>query len=333
MIDLLTSQEECDAGFQKWVDALLSRGQFQGSGWSLDPAGLYFTNYGQSARGTIGDQVMLGHDTNTGDGTVKIVRPTAAKGDRGALTTIGRDARGGMLLLREGRLKPNNVSRDIRGDFAALSGLAPIPVRADGKPSKRQWYVVADLSKGGKAIVDQTNDFTLACVRARSLAGGGRKGVEREPTPYSLGLDEKYRVIIVNRKGGRRQVKALQGAVFEALRKRFGDTLIKPRNNGYEVDGLFSAASLLVEIKTGTFAKHCCEGTGQLKLYPTLVGLDRQLRLALLIPDRPPLRPVMARALHEAGVEVYTYGVGELGKKPKITFSPAFLSACEPIAG
>lgn len=328
MINLLTKQVESDTAFRLWADAMVSQASFQDYGWALECDGLFFTNYGQSACGTIGDQVMLGHDTATGDGTVKIVRPDTAKGDRGKLTTIGKTQDGKLVLLREGWLKKNNVSGKVKADFAALSGLAPVPVLVDGKLSKRKWYVVADLSRSARMIADQTNAFTLGCIRARALTGGGKQA-PIEHDAYSLGLDEKGRIITVNRAGGSKRVRMLQGFVFEALRKRLGDRLTKPSANGYAVDGLFAAANILVEIKTGTFARHCYEAVGQLRLYPSLIGLRPGLDSVLLVPNDPPIRPIMAQALHDARIEVHTYAVGEAGDRPKIRFSTAFLARCK----
>jgi hypothetical protein len=327
VIELLTDQTQSDAAFRLWVDAMLAASRYEGTGWLLNRGGMFFTNYGQAPAGEIDDQVMLGHDTETRDGTVKIVRPDVGQGDRGKLTTIGRSDSGALILLRVGWLQPNNVSRLIKADFSELTGLRPVAISVGGKRSKRHWFVVADLSKSRQMIVDQTAAFTLACIRARTAAGGGAVPVP-ESNPYSLGLDEKGRVIEVERKGGKAAVRLLQGYVFKELRKRLGEALTKPKANGYAVDGMFEAADLLVEIKTGTFAKHCYEGVGQLMLYPSLIGLRPDLKRALLLPGTPPLRAVMAQALHDAGVEVYTYEVGDVGKKPKIKFVGEFLAAC-----
>lgn len=327
MIELLESQAECDAAFRRWVDAMMGGCELGPAGWIHEGSGLVFTNYGHGAPGVVEDEVMLGVDVDTGDATVKIVRPAASKGDKGKLTVAGRDGDGRLVLLREGWLRPNNVSREIRSDFAALSGLTSEPVTVKGTPSRREWFRVADLDGPAEAIVGQTIDLALGCVRARARAGGGKEP-PASTKPYSLGLDEKGRVMIVTRRGGTARVRALQGYVYEALRKLLGDALTKPTANGYAVDGMAEAANLLIEIKTGAFAHHCYEGVGQLKLYPSLVGLPAALEPVLLLPDTMALKPVMAGAIREAGVEVYTYSVGGAGAKPRIAFSPAFLARC-----
>ena len=106
------------------------------------------------------------------------------------------------------------------------------------------------------------------------------------------------------------------------------DELTIPTANGYAVDGMIASANALVEIKTGTFAHHCYEAAGQLALYPSLIGLDRNLAKVALLPERPPLRPVMAGALSQAGVEVFTYAVRGKGTNPVIEFTKAFLACC-----
>lgn len=333
MIELLTDQTESDAAFHIWVDAMLSRGRKQGYGWALEPSGLIFTNYGSAPPGVIKDQVMLGHDADMGDGTVKIVRPKTATNGKGKQTVIGRDKVGNLILLREGSLERNNVSRLIKQDFATLTGLVPQPVVVRGARSSRHWYVVAHLAHSKKRIVEETNRFTLACIDARQTAGGGRKEPQPEQPAYSFGVDEKYGVVTRTTKGGKKQVKLLQGAVFEALRVRLGAALTKPKGDGYEVDGLLEAANMLIEIKTGSFAKHCYEGVGQLKLYPSLIGLKPGLTPALLLPDSRPLRPGMASALRGADIKVFTYSFGEVGEKPQIKFSKPFLAACKLESG
>lgn len=123
----------------------------------------------------------------------------------GKLTTVGRDDNGLLMLLREGWLKPNTISPAIRADFRALSGLSPVPVRVGSAVSKRQWFVVAGLHAAANDVVHQTTGFALACILARSAAAGRKpptgKPAPVEPKPYSFGLDEKGRVVIVTRKG------------------------------------------------------------------------------------------------------------------------------------
>ncbi|KQS49506.1 hypothetical protein [Sphingomonas sp. Leaf198] len=331
-IELLTTQVQANAAFRLWVDAMVAHSTLRDEGWWIDGSGLLFTNYGHGAHGVVENQLMLGVDAQTGDCTVKIVCPDVSQGDRGKLTTVGRDDDGRLVLLREGWLKRNNISPAIRADFEALSGLAPVPVRVGGIVSKRRWYVVAELDGATKDIVRQTTAFTLACVRARSAAAGREPATGTaapvEPKPYGFGLDEKGRIVIVTRQGGTSKVRALQGYVFEALRKQLGEELTKPTANGYAVDGMVASVNALIEIKTGTFAHHCYEAVGQLALYPSLIGLDRNLAKVALLPDTPPLRPAMAGALSEAGVEVFTYAVRGKGKKPIIEFTKAFLSRC-----
>lgn len=67
---------------------------------------------------------------------------------------------------------------------------------------------------------------------------------------------------------------------------------------------------------------------GQLHLYPSLIGLPDGLERALLVPDDPAIKPSMGAALESAGVEVYTYSLRPGRRRPKVTFSAAFLDRC-----
>ncbi|HEY8566971.1 MAG TPA: hypothetical protein VIL65_15850 [Beijerinckiaceae bacterium] len=231
-----------------------------------------------------------------------------------------------MVLLREGRLQKNRLSRLIIDDFVSLSGLTPVPVTVSGKLSKRQWFIVADLDASSAEIVAQTSRFVRACAKARTQAGGGDAGViDEEAVGYAL--DEKGHVYEVHMPGGTKQVRALQGYVWEALKARLGKRLTKPAKNGYAVDGFVEEANLLIEIKTGVFAKDVYEAVGQLKLYPFLIGLKPAPRAVLLLPDAP-LRPELSEAVRQAEVDIHTYSVGDVGEKPEVAFSDDFLRRC-----
>lgn len=327
MFELLTDQAESDRAYRHWADALLEVGEPENYGWIIEGTGVVFSNYGHGEPGTVKDQVMLGADPEFDSGVVKIVQPTTAQGEKGKLTAIGRDEAGTLVLLRQGWLKANRLSKAVRENFAELTGLTPVGVTVAGAPSNRAWYIVAHLNRNAAEIVAQTVRFTLACTRARSAAGGG---VSRETSQnnFSFGLDEKGRTTKVTRTGGTSEACALQGYVWQALKKKIGGRLSKPGKSGFAVDGLIASANLVLEIKTGTTPDDVYTGTGQLKLYPTIIGLDADLDPILLVPDSPPLKPALAAALAANGIEVYTYSVGKLGKRPKIEFSEAFLARC-----
>ena len=178
---------------------------------------------------------------------------------------VGRDDAGRLVLLREGRLTKNHISRLIKdNDFTTLTGLIEVPVFFSGTRSERHWFVVADLDDAPHKIVATTVGFALACIRARSRAGGGEP---RKPdTPYSYGMDETGGIIEVTKVGGTTQVLRLQGHVFEQLKKAVGPELTKPKRDGFCVDGMVEAANLLIEIKTGLSAHSMYEAVGQLLL-------------------------------------------------------------------
>lgn len=326
-IAILTSQAEADAAFRTWADALLSESTAHSYGWTIEGKGVVFTNYGHGRPGTIENEVMLGADLQTGNGIVKIVKPETSQADKGKLTIMGRDAEGRTLLLREGWLKKNPLSREVRADFSALSGLSPIEVIVNGKPSTRPYYVVADLSASPAMFVSQTAAFATACARARSIAGGAKPPAKNQE-PYTYALDEKGRVITVTRQAAESEICALQGYVSEALQAIIGERLTKPTRGGFAVDGLIQGSDLLVEIKTGTFAHDIYAAVGQLTLYPSLIGLPEKLDRALLIPDTPTLRPALAAAVIANGIAIYTYSVGTEGAVPTIAFSQDFLDRC-----
>lgn len=326
MVELLDDQKEATAGWRRWVDALLRTGKATEYGWIVEGAGIVFSNYGHAEAGEVGDQVMLGVDPEFGSGIVKIVRPVVSGGAKRKLTLIGRDDRGRLKLLREGRLHKNALSRLVRDDFATLSGLTETPVSVGGHRSDRHWYVVADLDEDDAGIVAQTVRFANACTRARARAGGGKV---REPSNSpSYGMDEKGGIMTVTRKGGTAEVVRLQGHVFEQLKRKVGPTLRKPSKDAFCVDGMIEPANLLIEIKTGVSPHDIYEAVGQLQLYPSLVGLPSDVSRLLLVPDEPPIKPNMSAALQDADVEVFTYTVAHGRKAPRITFPAALLARC-----
>lgn len=326
MIKLLTSQAESDRQYTRWASALLSASSEVAGGWVIDGTGISFSNYGNAPPGQIRDSVMLGVDRSLGTGVVKVVRPDVAQKDKGKLTAIAKDQNGRTLLLRQGWLQKNPLSRAIRNDFDALSGLVPI-LRTPGRGTPRDWYVVADLSGTDDTVVGDTVAFANACALARSKAGGAAAETRPEDS-YRLGLDEKGAIRKVTITGGDREVVALQGFVWEALQKRLGGRMTKPGRHGYEADAMIEAAGLLIEIKTGVSAHDVYEAVGQLSIYPHLLKLPGELRRVLLVPDNPRLRPQLAGALAAVDIEVHFYSVEASGKKPRIGFSSDFLSCC-----
>lgn len=327
MITLLDNQDEATIGYRRWVDAMLSSSTRTGYGWVVDGRGVTFGNYGHGAPGTIEDQVMLGVDPDFRTGIAKIRQPIVSEGAKRKITLIGRNDGGRLILLREGRLTANKLSRLVVDDeFASFSGLREVPITAQGKRSDRHWYVVADLDGTSADIVDQTVRFANACATARARAGGG---ATRKAAPtYGYGMDEKGGVMIVTRTGGTAEVVRLQGFVSEQLKKKVGPTFMKPSKDTFCVDGLIEPANLLIEIKTGTSPHDLYEAVGQLHMYPTLIGLPDVLERMLLVPNEPPIKPSMAAALAKAGVSTYTYTISGGRKSPRITFPKALLKRC-----
>lgn len=326
MVELVTTASVTDRAFRLWADAIVSQSEFDGRHWRMPGTGLVFSNYGHGGRGVIGDQVMLGVDPERGTGIVKVVRPDPTALDKGRLTVIARDAAGQLLILREGWLKPNRLSGEVRAKFTAFSRISPVTVNVDGNLSDRHWYLVANLSEKPSLILKRTGEFVAACARARGRAGGG-KSVATKGAGRSFGL-EKGKIVKVIRHGGEAEVVALQGFVWEALAKELGAALTKPGRGGYEVDGLLDQMGILIEIKTGVSPSDLYEAVGQLRLYPSIVGLKSDLARICLIPAEPVISPVLAAAVVEDGAEIHTYTVGGVGQRPKIAFSLDFLKRC-----
>jgi hypothetical protein len=209
----------------------------------------------------------------------------------------------------------------------APADLKPVQVSVSGVISGREWYVVADLGEVPRAIIKMTVEFTIACAKARGTVGGSASAPEPAPA-YSLGLDEKGRITRIEHPERSSEVVALQGYVWEALKKHTEARLTKPTRNGFTVDGVITPPGLLLEIKTSVAAHFIYEAVGQLKLYSTLIGLDHSLSPVLLLPVAPLLKPIMAAALDEARIEVYTYSFRSLGPEPEVVFSAKFLRRC-----
>ncbi|MBC9209803.1 hypothetical protein IBL26_23400 [Roseomonas aerophila] len=330
-MQIVSSQSECNAAFRHWANTLIENTKLTEYGWIIEGKGVLFTNYGHGSPGEITREVMLGFDPDTGSSTVKIVQPNAAKRDKGPVTVLATDDTGNKYLLREGRLVANKVSTFIKDKFADLSGLTEVPLMVDGRRSTRHWYIVANLNAGASEIVAQAADFSNACAQARALASGGKSVSDAENEDnkrLTYGMDEKGRITTRVRPGGSLEITELQGYVYQELKKIVGKDLKKPKRNGYCVDGMIEPANLLIEIKTGT-AAHCIyEAVGQLQLYPSLVGIHGKPEPALLIPDKLPLKPAMVAALANAKISVFTYGIGDSGKEPSITFPAALIERC-----
>ncbi|MCW0198856.1 hypothetical protein [Sphingopyxis sp.] len=332
-MQIVCSQPECNAAFRLWADALIENTKLTDEGWLIEGKGVLFTNYGHGDPGEITREVMLGFDPDTGASTVKIVQPKAARRDKGPVTVLATDEAGQRYLLREGRLQRNKVSAFIKEKFAELSGLSEVPLMVDGQRSARHWYVVANLDAEPAEIVAQAADFSNACARARTLAGGGKRSVDQDDeaedqTRPTYGMDEKGRITTRSRPGGSVEVCELQGYVYKALKKIVGDDLKKPKRHGYCVDGMVEPANLLIEIKTGTSAHCIYEAVGQLRLYPHLIGIRDKPEPALLLPDQKALKPAMVAALAAESISVFTYCIDDSGKKPRITFSDALIERC-----
>jgi len=327
MIEILSDQTEANEAYFAWVNALQECSTRIKRSWWIENTAITFHNHGHGENGEITDQVMFALRSDTANNIVKISLPKTAQADNGPHTILGRDRDGSLFLLRDGRLNSNNVSAAIIDNFEQLTKLSPVEVKVDGQRSLwRKWFKVADLSLTPDEIASQTVEFVTACAIARysnvALAENKLAG------SFSLGLGEKGKTYTANYVVGSREVLALHGFVWEALKKKLGKRLEKMGLNGFEVDGLIQDANLLIEIKTGITPYDLYTAVGQLALYPHLIGLPSDMMPILLVPDLAEVSEPMKQALQQHGVELFTYSVDFKGAKPKVTFSTGFLQRC-----
>jgi hypothetical protein len=94
----------------------------------------------------------------------------------------------------------------------------------NGRHSKKKWFKVADLSGTADEIIVQTVAFVTSCATARYNNFGSAES--RLVETFSLGLSEKGKTYIANYVVGSREVQALHGFVWEALKNNLGDRLV-----------------------------------------------------------------------------------------------------------
>lgn len=326
MIEIVTNQEDINEAYASWVNLLVEASSLIGRFWRINNTTISFSNYGHGVNGQITNQVMFGLWSDHANNIVKIALPNGSKGEGGPHTVVARNKCGSLIILRDGRLNSNNISDAITDKFEDMTKLVPSDVMIDGRLSKRKWFQVADLSRSADEIISQTVGFVTSCAMARysnvDLSGNNLAG------SFSLGLGEKGKTYTANYLVGSREVLALHGFVWEALKKQLGKRLEKVGLNGFEVDGIIQDANLLIEIKTGITPYDLYTAVGQLSLYPYLIGLPSDMTPILLVPDLAEMSETMKQALQQSGVELFTYSVDFEGAKPKVTFSASFLQRC-----
>ncbi|UYT54159.1 hypothetical protein OHI65_07200 [Brucella sp. MAB-22] len=329
MLEIVTDQNICDAVYQNWVSAIKKNStNTEKNVWLMHDRTVLFGNYGHGDPGQIEDQVMFGSYPDIKNGIVKIVRPVGSGLDRHKLTIVAKDKMGNRLLLREGRLHKNALSHLIVGDeFERFSKLRPLEVLVEGGLSKRKYYLVANIDSSEANIIKTTVDFALGCTLARLASSTPVNYIT--DNSYHLGADETGSVTVVDQPGWSKEVCRLQGFVWQALNACLNGKLLKPQRNGFAVDAIYPEANLLIEIKTSSSMSSVYEAVGQLSLYPHIIGLEKQLKPVLLIPEEPPMRDIAIEAVNKAGILVHTYSVKPTNKsEPIIAISEKFISYC-----
>jgi hypothetical protein len=278
--------------------------------------------------GPIPERISLAYDGTGARWTVEI-NPPSVPGDANSLSGVGRDTYGRLWLLRQGFLRPNKDSVEVKGKaFRDASGLLPVPVSVASGPTDRHWYTVANLAASGAEIRSRTSNFVASCAEVRlQFAHDQPDAADTVVVQQLLGSPETGGTYVIPPKPatGETLVDKKQGQVWQALHaalKQMGKTFENPRHAaGYRVDGVLEGTSgpVLVEIKSDLSAASIYTGVGQLLVYRQLMPSLSTHKAVLLLPGEP--RPILREAVSQLGIIIETYEASDNGQT---TFSPSF---------
>jgi hypothetical protein len=336
MFQLLTDPTEAAAGYRDWIIALTSNAQKRSPGtwWLLGAQVLLKFEPIFLPGGPLPRRTSLAYD-GTGESWTVEINPPSEPGNANSLSGVATDAQGRRWMLRQGFLRPNGGSVEIKGDhFSIGTGLMPVPVTVASGPTDREWYPVAMLDMSLAEICRQTLDFVARCAEAR-IQFGYQKADPSDTTVIQqlLGSPETGGLYVIPPKPPMpaTMVEKIQGQVWEALAdelKGVGKKLEKPRHAaGYEVDGVIDAAPkpLLIEIKSDVSAASVYAGVGQLMLYRQMIPSLAKHQRVLLLPGKP--RQVLKDAVSKLDIIVESYDPDAL-KHGNVVFSPSFRALC-----
>lgn len=328
---LVTDADQSRAAFARWRETLLDQSEDNGA-----VRGIFGHTVWSSTRdGESGPEVKLGLDPGGNQWGVEINAPPVP-GDHNGLSAIAVDDSGGVYLLRQGWLRGRRPAPDVREqEFMESTGLAPVSVEGGGKPTSRNWFLVAALDDAPARIRRTTSEFAELCWAARTpihatampptdepLNTGEKSGGNESSVPYWLpakpASDPKL-------------IQKLHGLVWQALAVRLsGSVLYRKwrRAGGYSIDmevAPIAGPPLLIEIKTGCCTSDVHTGVGQLQLYRQLFPALRDHRAVLLIDAKLPA--AMSSAVAALRIEVQRYSwSGEDGLTVEI--SQEMLALC-----
>lgn len=328
MLKLVSDQNTCNEVYKKWL-SLLKKNSFKikNQAWRLKGHNVLLGNYGHDDPAPLNEKVTLGWHPDMKNGIVQIASPRGEDFDRHKLTIVAKNEVGNRLLLREGRLHRNRLSRLVKADaFERSSTLSPLEIYVEERLSNRPYYLVANVDAPDSEIIQTTANFVLGCTLARLSSPTVDNLIVHS---YHMGADEKGGVTVIAQPGWTKEVYRLQGYVWQELRAKLGEDLQKPQRQGFAVDAIYSPANLLIEIKTSINTSSIYEAVGQLSLYPHIIGLDKKLKPVLLLPDSATLPAVLTESLRETGIILHTYNIKfNAGSEPTITISEDFINLC-----
>lgn len=321
---LVTEMSESEGGFRDWLAALTSQGEQRSrSRWWIPSERLMLSLEPPfSPQGALPKIIALAHDGTGERWTVQINLPTTP-GTVNGLSGIAFDTSNRRWLLRQGFLRPNRDSDEVKGeDFRLGSGLTPVQV--DVPSGNREWYRVALLDAEIPGICRDTSRFVARCAEARLRFGFQKEHLNSADTAVIQQLfssPETGGTYIIPPKPATEAVTVdkVQGEVWEGINAelaKVGRTLEKPRHAiGYEVDGVIAgpSGSVLIEIKSDVSAASIYTGVGQLMVYRKLLPSLANHSAILLLPGRP--SQPLTEAVQQLGIaiEVYERHTAEAG--------------------
>jgi hypothetical protein len=335
MLTMSSDPDVVGRAFDRWRDALLEKGQRDGSLWRLPEQRIVFRNQPDSRSESLGSRTALGTDPTGTYWSVQI-NEADTPGDANVTSGIAVDELGGVFLIRQGRLNMPVAGKGpiLEDEFRRLTGLQPtLVLKGDTSGKKREWHVVTRLDASADEIRDATGQFVDHCALAR-LGFAEVNGDMPDTTPIDeVSRDEDAGSYTVGAREAleEREVRRLQGEAWQALASllRSSDIAIdKPRHAaGYEVDAVVAApgGALLIEIKTGNLAADVYAGMGQLQLYPKLLPKLGEHKLVLLLPNLP--HSALVEAIAKCDVHLHTYRLPSSAGK-MVEFDENFLRLC-----
>ena len=144
--------------FDTWRAALLEEGVRDGALWRLPEQRIVFRNQADARSERLGARTSLGTDPAGNYWAVQI-NEAEKPGDANVTAGGATDERGGIFLIRQGRLNLPIAGKPpiLEDEFRRLTGLVPTPVRnGDTRGKRREWHVVTRLDvKADDVIVLQ----------------------------------------------------------------------------------------------------------------------------------------------------------------------------------